>query len=912
MADAIVSAVLQQLTSLMAQEMQEEVRLVVGVEKEVDVLAKNLRTMRAVLVDAEQRQVKEESIRLWLDQLKDASYDMEDVLDEWNTARLKLQIEGVENAIAQKKVCSFLTSSCFCFKQVSLRWDIAHKIKEINDNLGVIEKAKNKFNFSTSVIKSFDDKSERVPSISFIDESKIYGRDYEKIKLINILLCESSEEQKGFLVISIIGMGGLGKTTLAQLAYNDDRVKRNFEKVIWVCVSDPFDEFRIAKAIIEAITGKASNLRELESLMQFIHDSIERKKILLVLDDVWNEDYRKWEPFYNCLKNSFHGSKILITTRKESIARMMGSIDVISISQLTEEACWSLFKLIAFFGRSNEECQKLEEIGRNIVGKCKGLPLAAKSIASLMRSKKTEEEWQRILDSELWKLEESEKLGILAPLLLSYNDLPSAVKRCFSYCSLFPKDYNLDRDELIKLWMANGYLSIEQNKEMEMIGREYFDILAARSFFQEFEKDYDDCIIRCKMHDIVHDFSKFISKGECFAVEEHNGLEELLLQYSSKKNVFHSLLTIGENFSFPDSIYRLKRLRTLLIYRSSLTSKVLLESFDNLTSLRVCHVSMPYFPNEMTKLPNRVGKLIHLRYLTLSRQNIKRLPETLCELYNLQTLDISSCFRLEELPQGIGKLINMRHLLNDFTHSITYLPAGIARLTNLRTLKRFVVGRDVDGIKRCSLESLKNLNFLQECSIFGLSNVSDVEAKRTELEKRKNLHVLRLDFHWGEEGRKNEEDEELLEALKPPLNLKELQIAVYKGNIVQPSWMMSLTNLKVLKLDRCKNCVRLPPLGKLPSLERLSLCRMDCVKRVGNEFLGVDHESSSSVVPFPKLKSLEFMDMENWEEWDYGINRNGENSGILPRKLFRHTKVRLGWSECEWWMFYFSFSVFCE
>ncbi|KAJ4718831.1 NB-ARC domain-containing disease resistance protein [Melia azedarach] len=376
MADAILSAVLQQLTSLMAQEVQEEVRFVVGVEKEVEVLANNLRTMRAVLVDAEQRQVKEESVRLWLDQLKDASYDMEDVLDEWNTARLKMQIKGVENAIAQKKVCSFLTSSCFCFKQARLRWDIAHKIKEINDNLDVIEKAKNKFNFSTSVIKSFDEKSERVPSISFVDESETCDRDDDKNKLINRLLCESSEEQKSFHVISIVGMGGIGKTTLAQLACNDDRVKRNFQKVIWVCVSDPFDGSRIAKAIIESINGDASNLGEFQSLMQVIHDSIKGKKILLVLDDVWNEDYRKWEPFYNCLKNSFNGRRILITTRTESVARMMGSIDVISISPLIKKACWSLFKLIAFFGRSNEECQKLES--KNC-GQVQGLTSRCKS-----------------------------------------------------------------------------------------------------------------------------------------------------------------------------------------------------------------------------------------------------------------------------------------------------------------------------------------------------------------------------------------------------------------------------------------------------------------------------------------------------------------------------------------------------
>ncbi|KAK9219051.1 hypothetical protein WN943_007690 [Citrus x changshan-huyou] len=221
-------------------------------------------------------------------------------------------------------------------------------------------------------------------------------------------------------------MGGIGKTTLAQFAYNNDGVKRNFEKRIWVCVSEPFDEFRIARAIIESLTGSASNFGEFQSLMQHIQECVEGKKFLLVLDDVWNEDYYKWEPFYKCLKNGLHGSKILITTRKDRVARCMRSTNVTSVNVLSEIECWSVFEQLAFFDRSKEECEKLQNIGRQIVRKCKGLPLAAKTIASLLQSRNTEKEWQNILESEIWELEEVER-GLLAPLLLSYNELPSKV-----------------------------------------------------------------------------------------------------------------------------------------------------------------------------------------------------------------------------------------------------------------------------------------------------------------------------------------------------------------------------------------------------------------------------------------------------------------------------------------------------
>ncbi|KAK0595211.1 hypothetical protein LWI29_004513 [Acer saccharum] len=248
-------------------------------------------------------------------------------------------------------------------------------------------------------------------------------------------------------------MGGIGKTTLAQLVYNNNEVKKSFQKRMWVCVSDPFDVLKVAKAIVVALECPASELVDLESCVQKISQSIRGKKFLLVLDDVWTED-----------------------------------IEAIPIKESSEEHSWSMFKCLAFSGRSDLECRELEDIGKEIVSKCKGLPLAAKTMGSLLRFKRTRTEWKIILDSEMWVLKEFEK-DIFCALMLSYNELPPMVKRCFSYCAIFPKDYQLDKDELIKLWMAQGYLELEQNKEMEMTGQNYFNILGSRSFLQEFMID---------------------------------------------------------------------------------------------------------------------------------------------------------------------------------------------------------------------------------------------------------------------------------------------------------------------------------------------------------------------------------------------------------------------------------------
>ncbi|XP_024040912.1 disease resistance protein RGA2-like [Citrus clementina] len=934
MVDAIVSALLEQLISVAADEVKQQVRLVTGVREEVKKLTSNLRAIRAVLEDAEKRQMqRNNAVTFWLDQLKDASYDMEDVLEEWTTARLTLQIEGVDDDTAlalaphKKKVRSFFcaASNCFgSFKQLSLRHDIAVKIREINGKLDDIASQKDTFKFVENVSNNVRE-PELVGTTSFIDEGKVCGRVDEKNELLSKLLCESSEQQEGLHVISLVGLGGIGKTTLAQLAYNNDEVKRNFEKVIWVCVSDTFEEIRVAKAIIGGLGESTSSLSEFQSLMSHIHRSIEGKKFFLVLDDVWDGNYNKWEPFFLCLKNGHHRSKILVTTRNESVARMMRSTNIISIKQLAEEECWSLFEQLAFFSRSLEDREKLEPMGRKIAHKCKGLPLAAKVIGNLLCSKSTEKEWQSILESEMWKVEEIGQ-GLLAPLLLSYNDLPSnsVVKRCFSYCAVFPKDYNMDKEELINLWMAQGYLNAEEDEEMEMIGEKCFNILAARSFFQEFQKNDDDDILRCKMHDIVHDFAQFISRKECLWLEINGTKETVINSFGDK--VRHLRLKFQGGASFPMSFFEFDRLRTLLIYDESLSntslfddespsnpslnSSILRKLFSKLACLRalvIRQLSPPFCPNHpnlIREIPENVGKLIHLKYLNLSRLCIKRLPETLCELYNLQKLDIRRCRNLRELPAGIGKLMNMRSLLNDKTRSLKYMPVGISKLTSLRTLGKFVVGGGVDGSNTCRLESLKNLQLLRECGIEGLGNVSHLdEAERLGLHNMENLLRLRLVFDGvvdlvfdgvvdgedEERRRRNEKDKQLLEALQPPLSVEKLWIVSYGGNIL-PKWLTLLTNLRDLSLSSCVNCEHLPPLGKLP-LEKLTINNLKSVKRVGNEFLGIEESSeddpsssssSSSVIAFPKLKSLNIEEFDEVEEWNYRITRT-ENISIMPR-----------------------------
>ncbi|KAF3450341.1 hypothetical protein FNV43_RR06421 [Rhamnella rubrinervis] len=464
MADALISVLLDPLISITTEFLIQQVKLVKGVKEEVSSLKSKLVAIKDVLEGAEKKQLEDPRVRRWLDQLRDVSYDIDNVLDKWNTEILTSEIQK-QNAPAlasalKKKVCFPLPSSCFCLsqpKKVGILHEVARKIKKLNETLERI--AQEKSNYSLETTKVVPNK--RRETTSLVDVSEVYGRDTDKDDLISKLLCDTSGHGgKVPVIIPIVGMGRIGKTTLAQFAFNDEKVLANFDERVWVCVSEPFDEIGIAKAILPALKVDLKDLHTLQALLLSIRKSVEGKKFLLVLDDVWTEDREVWERFIQPFRSGAVGSRILITTRKLTVATIMDvpKSMIYNLQLLSEEHCWSIFSQLAFFERNGEERQQLEEIGRKIANKCKGLSLQAKTLGGLMRFKETKRDWKDVLSDKIWESHD-EKIKHFAPFLLSYYDLPPLEKRCFSYCSVFPKDYEFRRDELIEMWMSQGYLS---------------------------------------------------------------------------------------------------------------------------------------------------------------------------------------------------------------------------------------------------------------------------------------------------------------------------------------------------------------------------------------------------------------------------------------------------------------------
>ena len=868
MAEALLYIVLERLASVTEQQIRKELNLVLGVEAEIRSLTHTLGSIRHVLEDAERRQVEDKSVQGWLEKLKDMAYQMDDVVDEWSTAILRSQIQGDENAsMSEKKVSSCFPSPCLCFKQVASRRDIALKIKGIKLHLGAIDSERGRFNFAPN---RSEERPQRLITTSAIDISEVCGRDMDIDTILDHVLGRSCPEKfVGLYIISIVGTGGMGKTTLAQLAYNHPEVKAHFDERIWVCVSDPFDPIRVFRSIVEILQKESCNLHDLEALQQKVQTCVRGQKFLIVLDDVWTEDYRLWEQLKNTLNNGVVESRILVTTRKENVVMMMGTTYRHPIQELSPQHAQMLFHQIAFQGERKEKEEELKEIGEKIADKCKGLPLALKTLGNLMRLKNSKEEWEAVLYNQVWKLDVFE-IVISPALLLSYYELPPPIKRCFSYCAVFPKDTVIEVDKLIKLWMAQSYLnSNDTRKEMETLGREYFNYLAAGSFFQDFEKDEEGHVIKCKMHDVVHDLAQFLTKNECFNLEDDNKNEgridlsfqksrhaTIILRDRAQNCMLTSTIILPESAQNCLSIYKMKNLCTLLLkWESRMIPEVLSNLFRHLTCLRALDLR----PNDdMKEFPREVGELIHLRYLNVSSWSMMQsLPETICDLYNLQTLNISGCHCLDALPQAMHKLINLRHLQNSGTARLKGLPRRIGRLNSLWTLDEFIVS---DRNDQCKIEDLRHFNNIRgKLKVRGLGEVRNaMEAKTAEMKNKIYLHDLTLNFDLM--GRKD-----VVEALQPPPNLKSLTIIGY-GGIEWPNWVMRssiLTQLKNLILSDCQNCSYMPSVGELRLLEMLEIWDMDSVKCLGSEFLG-----SSSPISFPKLKRLSFNNMKAWEKWE--------------------------------------------
>ncbi|CAJ2664715.1 unnamed protein product [Trifolium pratense] len=833
MAEQIPYAVAASLVNRLASAAFREFGRIYGVMDQLERLKSTVESIRAVLLDAEEKQQKSHAVQIWIKRLKDdVLHPADNLLDEFLIQDMKHKMdESHKNKVSQ--VLHSLSPN-----RIAFRRKMAHEIEKIQKKLNDVVKDMSGLNLNHNIVAVEQSNTIRWETSSFVSQSDIIGRVDNKNEIISLL--RQSHENQHISVVAIVGIGGLGKTALAQLVYNDGEIKNIFENIMWVCVSDNFDVKTILKNMLESLTkSKIDEPLSLDNLQNMFRDKLTGQRYLLVLDDIWNESFEKWAQLRTYLMCGAQGSKILVTTRSKTVAQTMGVSDPYVLNGLTQEESWGLLKKITFGHDTIEVDRSLESIGKKIAKKCSGVPLAIRTLGGLLQGKIEEREWIDVLQGDFWKSCEDEE-SIMPVLKRSYQNLSPQLRQCFAYCSLYPKDWKIQKDELIQLWMAQGYLDCSDEKQlMEDIGHEFVKIFLMKSFFQDAQLKHGD--IYCfKMHDLIHDLAMQVAGNDCCYLES-----ETKRLVGSPMHVMLKSDDIGLLESVDAS-----RMRTLILLSSHdwiMNEKELsiILKFKYLRVLKLSYCSL-------SKSCDSIAKLKHLRYIELwNCKGLGSLSKSISNHVCLQTLISELCEEVVYSAEDISKLINLRHF------HIENLKASEKKKTASQFGKLVVGGQynifsnfflSLTNIVRISLEGCRGLKYLPP-------------MERLPFLKTVTIRDLReLEVIYYEEPL-------LSESFFPSLEeLTIIRCHELRGwsrmrddvndddDISSQSYHLSFPRLSVLEIRFCSKLTHMPTFPKLD--KRLVLIEAR-VEPLETTFKMVGSKCSIELPPLSMLKHLE-------------------------------------------------------
>ncbi|CAL5193432.1 unnamed protein product [Lathyrus oleraceus] len=827
MAESFVFDIANSLLGRLATYAYEEVSRAYGVYKDLQEFKDTLSIIRGLLLDAEYQKDQKHGLREWMRQIQNICYDAEDVFDGFEFQHKRKQVVQASNKTRTKVRHSFSSSN-----PIVLRPMMAHRIKEIRKRLDKVATDGNKFGLARIDVGPEPVFQRRELTHSHVDASSVIGRENDREEIIKLLMQPHphGDGDKSLCIIPIVGIGGLGKTTLAKLVFNDKRMDELFQLKMWACISDDFDIMQIIIKIINSVSAfgppsipHQENINNLdtEQLLSRLKHKLSGQKFLLVLDDIWNDDRGKWIELIDLIDIGAAGSQIIVTTRSKSIAKMTGTLPSYVLSGLSQDDCFSLFVKWAF--REGEEIKypDLVEIGKEIVKKCAGVPLAVRTLGSSLFSKYDAKKWTSLRDCEIWNLEQK-KDDILPALKLSYDQMPSYLRQCFAFFSLYPKDYTFSGSDITRLWMAHGLVqSQNRNEQLNDIAGEYIQELTSRSFLQDFHSNGP--YVTFKVHDLIHDLAKYVAKEECVAIDSHTRNIPQCVRHIS---------FIGNNSIDRALLSNSKGLRTILfpIKGVKFDGETLSDTW--ISRYKYLRYSDLRFYSSAT-LPCSIAKLEHLRVLDFSyNTNIKRLPQSICKLHNLQVLNLLGCRELETLPEGLGWLISLRELYVTTKQSVMSL-TELANMNDLQVLYFFKCqnmkflfneAQQVTSIERLNVKSCSSLESLP---LFIFPKLQDLAIS--------DCQMLNLSLYN--------------ESPIPKLLMKRLCIAMLIGFLTIPSWiegvvetletleilvlpdlktlpecLTTMTRLKKLWIWYCPQLLSLPSdFHRLTSLEELNI-----------------------------------------------------------------------------------------
>ncbi|CAD6257992.1 unnamed protein product [Miscanthus lutarioriparius] len=848
----VLDALASYLQDMLLEMAKEEVHLLLGVPDEIKKMVMKLGDLKRFLADADKRNISDESVKSWVRELRNAMYDATNILD-------LCQLKAMERGRSCDMGC--FNPLLFCMRNPLHAHDIGNRIKSLNERLDDIEKRSKTFNFTN--LASYEDNTKKVESslrarreTTGEDELGVVGEKIEEDtrNLVDLLTKKDKNvhEHKNVMVYAIVGVGGIGKTTLAKKIFNHDFIKQEFQKRIWLSVNQEFSDVDLLeRAITEAQGNHQAPRNTKAALERTLKEALKDCKTLLVMDDVW--DHHAWEgvlktPLLSILAQ---GSRVLVTTRHDMVAKgMMAEVPYHHVNKLEQEDAWSLLKKQVVGNENNDEpkVDALKDIGTSIIAKCDGLPLAVKVIGGLLRQKNIRRsDWKNVLNDSTWSVSQMpEELNYA--VYLSYQDLHPELQSCFLHYALLPKSMVFWYDRIVAMWIGEGFVH-GNSRDLEVLGKEYYDQLIARNLLEPEPRYVDHGV--CNMHDIVRSFAQYLTRDEALVTQKSeagptiNSIPENIIRLSLENKGSES------NKLAWSSLQAHISLRTLIF-----GGKIKINPGDSLSCfpcLRTLHIKDANFD----ALSKSLAQLKHLRYLCLHGTNTSRLPKNIAKMKFLQCIDLTNCKSLVKLPVGIGMLRQLRYL-SLLNSGINNIPRGFSGLTNLRVLKGFPAHVEGDW---CSLEELGPLNRLKSLDIRGLKNVSySTFAIKVKLGEKVHLSYLRLQCTSRSGGAhrlvKQEEQqqiEKVFDELCPPPCLETLAIEGYFGQRLS-QWMtstaiVSLGCLRILFMEDLPYCTELPDgLWQLPSLELLQIRNAPGIKRVGPEFLLPHHHDHPSAV----------------------------------------------------------------
>ncbi|XP_039115818.1 disease resistance RPP8-like protein 3 [Dioscorea cayenensis subsp. rotundata] len=701
MAEAAVGFVVQKLGELIVQEAVS----LHGAREQVEWLERELRRMQCFLKDADSKKNKgdDERIKNWVRDMRDVAFGAEDIIDTFMYLKLRRQQK-------QPGCIGFIKRYVFILDQLIGRHEVHVDVEEIKAKM--LELSESRILYGIANIGETTGTTCHSPSQDVIpilpqlnDDIDIVGFDDEKKMMIQKVVDKSNANR---LVISIVGMGGLGKTTLAKSVYNDPEVKRGFVVFAWVIISQEYTIFEIVKKILLAVSG-ISLEGTIEILSVNLYEKLKEQKYLVVLDDVWEENI--WNELQKVFPDVNNGSRVIITTRSLNVINIADpTTQLYELRCLNENEAQELFLRKVFPRQAIEACCPiyLVDYAHQLVQRCRGLPLALVVLGGLVSTKpQTQDAWQKVVASMKWQFVEGGE-RCLEILALSYNNLPYYLKSCFLYFGCFQEDIYIPAQTLIRLWSAEGFLPRKNGKTTEEIGLDCLEELARRCLIQVTDRQYDGSAKYCRIHDVLRDM--------CIKEAKENKYLEIYksdnADCATMPNKARRLIVTCNEIEILD--YPNSNLRGLFFHGysyDSLTFKALNRQLGGFKLLR--------------EVPSWIGHLRNLQTFIVTSGNLKKISSSLWKI---------NCLRHVHVNYDIGRT----HWHDDINYGYcSILPnMGDNQLKNLQTLKGVCAGEWIGKV----LPKLTNLSKLKIYDIFD-DHANALSSSLQKLGRLTSLHI---------------------------------------------------------------------------------------------------------------------------------------------------------------------------